>query len=247
MGGMFLLGIVTSFSPCSIAFLMAVISFVGAASIRHKGQVLEEPPTGVGLRIGIAFTIGTGAVFLVFGLFIAYLGDFVRMSTTFFLIAGSMLVVLGLNMLFPIVARIRQGLSSLQTGGGGESCTLPDTDGKTLGRIQAMSRRSPDLAGVLLGILFSVGWAPCALSLTLPVMILLATQDISVWNGGLMMLAFGLGHGAAIIPFCAATGEIKGVGDRYARAAVLVQRAFAIAVVCIGILFMARFVGVILW
>ena len=247
MGGMFLLGIVTSFSPCSIAFLMAVISFVGAASIRHKGQILEEPPTGVGLRIGIAFTIGTGAVFLVFGLFIAYLGDFVRMSTTFFLIAGLMLVVLGLNMLFPIVTRIRRGLNSLQTSGQGESCALPDTDGKTLGRIQAMSRRSPDLAGVLLGILFSVGWAPCALSLTLPVMILLATQNISVWDGGLMMLAFGLGHGAAIIPFCAATGEIKGVGGRYARAAGLVQQAFAIVVVCIGILFMARFVGIDLW
>ena len=248
VGGMFLLGIVTSFSPCSIAFLMAVISFVGAASVRHKGRILEEPPTGVGLRIGIAFTIGTGAVFLVFGLFIAYLGDFVRMSTTFFLIAGLILVVLGLNMLLPMTKWIRQSLNSLQAGRSGECCALPDTDAKLLGRVQALSSRSPDLAGVLLGVLFSVGWAPCALSLTLPVMILLITQDISVWMGGLMMLAFGLGHGAAIIPFCAATGEIKNaMGGKYARMATLVQEAFAIAVVCIGILFVARFVGLDLW
>ena len=34
VGGMFLLGVVTSFSPCSIALLMAVVSFVGAASTR---------------------------------------------------------------------------------------------------------------------------------------------------------------------------------------------------------------------
>jgi cytochrome c-type biogenesis protein len=248
VGGMFLLGIVTSFSPCSIAFLMAVISFVGAASIRNREQRPEDPLVGVGLRIGIAFTIGTGAVFLVFGLFISYMGNFVQLSTTFFLIAGLILVTLGLNMLFPITTWIRQGLSTLRADQSSEACRVPDTKSKTLGRIQALSRRSPDLAGVLLGILFSVGWAPCALSLTLPVMILLVTQDISVWMGGLMMLAFGLGHGAAIIPFCAATGEIKGaVGSKYVRVAEWVQKAFAVVVVCLGILFMARFVGFNLW
>jgi cytochrome c-type biogenesis protein len=248
VGGMFLLGVVTSFSPCSIAFLMAVISFVGAASIRNREQRPEDPLVGIGLRIGIAFTIGTGAVFLVFGLFISYMGNFVQLSTTFFLIAGLILVTLGLNMLFPITTWIRQGLSTLRANQSSEACRVPDTKSKTLGRIQALSRRSPDLAGVLLGILFSVGWAPCALSLTLPVMILLVTQDISVWMGGLMMLAFGLGHGAAIIPFCAATGEIKGaVGSKYVRVAEWVQKAFAVVVVCLGTLFMARFVGFNLW
>ncbi len=248
VGGMFLLGIVTSFSPCSIAFLMAVISFVGAASTGNGGQRQERPVVGVGLRIGIAFTIGTGAVFLVFGLFISYMGDFLQMSTTFFLVAGFVLVMLGLNMLFPITTWVRQGLSGLRAGGEGDVCGVPDATGRTVGRIQALSRKSPDLAGVLLGILFSVGWAPCALSLTLPVMILLVTQDISVWTGGLMMLAFGLGHGAAIIPFCTATGEIRGaVGSKYIRFSQWIQKAFAVAVVCLGILFMARYAGFNLW
>jgi cytochrome c-type biogenesis protein len=248
VGGMFLLGIVTSFSPCSIAFLMAVISFVGAASIRNGEQRSKEPLLGVGLRIGLAFTAGTGAVFLVFGLFISYIGDFVQMSTTFFLIAGAILITIGANMLFPITTWVRQGMSSLGASQSCEACGVPDTRSKTLGRIQALSHRSPDLAGVLLGVLFSVGWAPCALSLTLPVMILLATQDISIWTGGLMMLAFGLGHGAAIIPFCAATGEIKGaIGNKYVLVSKLVQKAFAVVVVCLGILFMARFAGFNLW
>ena len=246
VGGMFLLGVVTSFSPCSIALLMAVISFVGAASTRSAGA--KEPVLGVGLRIGLAFTAGTGAVFLVFGLFISYMGDFVRMSTTFYLIAGAVLVVLGLNLLFPITTWVRQGLSSLAAGRSGQACGLPEDKGETVGRIQALSRRSPDLAGFLLGMLFSVGWAPCALSLTLPVMILMVTQDISVWTGGLMMLAFGLGHGVAIIPFCAATGEIRSaVGSRYVLAAKWIQIAFAVIVVCLGVVFMARFVGVNLW
>jgi cytochrome c-type biogenesis protein len=248
IGGMFLLGIVTSFSPCSLAFLMAVISFVGATAMSESGQKKRAPLVGVGLRIGIAFTIGTGATFLVFGLFISYMGDFVQMSTTFFLIAGAVLVLLGLNMLFPITAWVRNRLSMLRAGGEREACGIADSPDGTVGRIQALSRRSPDLAGVLLGVLFSVGWAPCALSLTLPVMILLMTQDISVWAGGLMMLSFGLGHGAAIIPFCTATGEIRSaLGNRYVRAAKWVQMAFALLVVLLGILFVARFAGFSLW
>ena len=248
VGGMFVLGVLTSFSPCSIALLMAVVSFVGAASTSRTETKAEGPVLGIGLRIGIAFTIGTGAVFLVFGLFISYMGDIVEMSTTFYLIAGAILVALGLNLLFPITTWVRQGLSSLAAGPSGQACGLPETKGTTVGRIQALSQRSPDLAGVLLGILFSVGWAPCALSLTLPVMILLVTQDISVWTSGLMMLAFGLGHGAAIIPFCAATGEVKSaVGNRYVLAAKWIQIAFAVVVVCLGVIFMARFVGFRLW
>lgn len=248
VGGMFLLGVVTSFSPCSIALLMAIVSFVGAAATRSAGAGAREPWLGVGLRIGIAFTAGTGAVFLVFGLFISYLGAFVEMSTTFYLIAGAVLVVLGLNLILPITTWVRQGLSSLAVPGPGRACGLPDGKTRAVGRIQAISQRSPDLAGLLLGALFSVGWAPCALSLTLPVMIMLVTQDISVWMGGLMMLAFGLGHGAAIIPFCAATGEIKNVvGGKYVAAARWIQVAFALVVVFLGVVFMARFAGLNLW
>ena len=160
----------------------------------------------------------------------------------------AVLVVLGLNMVFPVTTWIRHGLSSLATARPGETCRTPPVKDRTVGRIRALSQRSPDLAGFVLGALFSVGWAPCALSLTLPVMILLATQDISIWTGGVMMLAFGLGHGAAIIPFCAATGEIRNaIGDKYVLAAKRIQVAFAVVVVCLGAIFMARFVGLNLW
>lgn len=248
VGGMFLLGVVTSFSPCSIAFLMAIISFVGAASLRGGERNPQDPVLGIGLRIGVAFTIGTGAVFLMFGLLISYIGDFVEMSTTFFLIAGAILVILGLNTVFPMSTWFRRGLSAIGGSRRGESCPTPQTTGGLVARIRRLSAKSPDLAGVLLGVLFSVGWAPCALSLTLPVMILLMTQNISLWSAGLMMLAFGLGHGAAIIPFCVATGEIRGaVGDKYVSVAAWVQKGFAVAIVCLGVLFMARFIGINLW
>lgn len=248
VGGMFLLGVITSFSPCSLALLMAVISFIGAAAMgRGKQEGSSARLQSVGLKIGIAFTIGTSLVFLMFGLAISYIGRFVEMSSTFYLISGIILIVLGINIVRPVGDLLRKGLSALREG---PSCPAPPRgQGAMLqGRLASLSRRSPELAGLLLGILFSLGWAPCALSLVFPVLILLVSQDISVLMGGILMFAFGLGHGATIIPFCAVTGEIKGVlGNRYVSLSRWIQIIFAVAIVVIGVLFAARYFGFNLW
>lgn len=249
VGGMFLLGVITSFSPCSLALLMAVISFIGAATLGATKQ--EDGPTkfqSAGLRIGISFTIGTSLVFLMFGLAISFIGRFVQMSTTFYLISGVILIVLGINIIRPIGSLLRRGLSALREG---PTCPAPHANGEKASlqrRLSSLGRRSPELAGVLLGVLFSLGWAPCALSLVFPVLILLMSQNISMLTGGALMFVFGLGHGATIIPFCAATSEIKGVlGNKYIFLSKWIQSIFAVAVVIIGALFAARYFGFSLW
>lgn len=248
VGGMFLLGVITSFSPCSLALLMAVISFIGAASMgRSKQEVSATRQQSVGLKIGIAFTVGTSLVFLMFGLAISYIGRFVEMSSTFYLISGIILIVLGINIVRPVGDLLRKGLSAIRQE---PSCPAQRTGPeKTVqGRLASLSRRSPELAGFLLGVLFSLGWAPCALSLVFPVLILLVSQEISMLMGGILMFTFGLGHGATIIPFCAATGEIKGVlGNKYVSLSRWIQIAFAAAIVVIGVLFAARYLGFNLW
>ena len=248
VGGMFLLGVITSFSPCSIALLMAVISFIGAASMgRSKQEVSTTRQQSVGLKIGIAFTVGTSLVFLMFGLAISYIGRFVEMSSTFYLISGLILIVLGINIVRPVGDLLRKGLSAVRQE---PSCPAqPTGPGTTVQRrLASLSRRSPELAGLLLGVLFSLGWAPCALSLVFPVLILLVSQDISMLMGGMLMFTFGLGHGVTIIPFCAATGQIKGVlGNRYVSLSRWIQIMFAAAIVVIGVLFAARYFGFNLW
>jgi cytochrome c-type biogenesis protein len=248
VGGMFLLGVITSFSPCSLALLMAVISFIGAASMgRSKQEVSATRQQSVGLKIGIAFTVGTSLVFLMFGLAISYIGRFVEMSSMFYLISGIILIVLGINIVRPVGDLLRKGLSAIRQE---PSCPAqPTGPGTTVqGRLASLSRRSPELAGLLLGVLFSLGWAPCALSLVFPVLILLVSQDISMLMGGILMFTFGLGHGATIIPFCAATGEIKGVlGNKYVSLSRWIQIMFAAAIVVIGMLFAARYFGFNLW
>jgi cytochrome c-type biogenesis protein len=248
VGGMFLLGVITSFSPCSLALLMAVISFIGAASMgRSKQEVSATRRQSVGLKIGIAFTVGTSLVFLMFGLAISYIGRFVDMSSTFYLISGIILIVLGVNIVRPLGDLLRKGLSVIRQE---PSCPAQPTGAGTTvqGRLASLSRRSPELAGLLLGVLFSLGWAPCALSLVFPVLILLVSQDISMLMGGMLMFTFGLGHGVTIIPFCAATGEIRGViGNKYVSLSRWIQIAFATAIVVIGVLFAARYLGFNLW
>jgi cytochrome c-type biogenesis protein len=248
VGGMFLLGVITSFSPCSLALLMAVISFIGAAAFGgNKEEVPSTRRQSIGLKIGIAFTIGTSLVFLMFGLAISFIGRLVEMSSTFYLISGIILVILGINIIRPIGDMLRRGLSAIRQE---PSCPVRPigSEDTVQGRLASLSRRSPELAGFLLGILFSLGWAPCALSLVFPVLILLISQDISILMGGVLMFTFGLGHGAIIIPFCAATGEFRGVlGNKYVSLSRWTQIIFAVAIAIIGVLFAARYFGFSLW
>ena len=65
--GMFFLGIVTSLSPCSVALLLAMFSYVMTA--RRKEECLKKSASASreGFMIGVAFTQGMAIVFFVVG------------------------------------------------------------------------------------------------------------------------------------------------------------------------------------
>jgi cytochrome c-type biogenesis protein len=251
-GGMFLLGVVTAFSPCSIALMMAVISYIGSMRVDRTRRGGDGDGLGVSLTIGVWFTIGTSLVFMAIGLFLAYIGGLLELSSTFYLVTGALLVVVGVNAIYPLsplIEGLKWRLRSRQ--GKGASCAsmvgdgAPDEKKRVLNRLSAMP---PAVSGLALGILFSVGWAPCAISLVFPVIVLALTQEYTLLTGALMLFVFGLGHGAVIIPFCAVTGEAKErVGRRFANTGMWVQVVFGLAVVAIGIIFALRFVGLKLW
>ena len=264
---MFLLGIITSFSPCSILLLLTMISYIGSMkdeTINGSSRVDWEK----GLWIGISFTLGMTLVFLLFGLLISYVGLFIEMSDTFYLIAGMILVILGINAIKPfgdMLARLKsmnkkdidhsgtgevEADRPLEANGGAEVDGEMEVDNRFTGRrfIERLGKRSANLASFFLGILFSIGWAPCAISLVFPVVVLMLTQDFSILMGGLLMATFGLGHGMVIIPFCVASGEMKGkIGNRYMSAGKRIQFIFGLAIILIGMIFASRYYGVYLW
>jgi cytochrome c-type biogenesis protein len=235
--GIFILGILTSVTPCSIALLIAMVSYVG--SMQKDVQKTSKKYSLQGLWIGIIFTLGMSLVFFVFGMIISSLGAFIQASAVFFLIAGIILVILGINIFKPFSEIFKKRSKK------GTSLNFIE---KGQGIFFKLSKKSIYLGAFFLGILFSIGWAPCALSLMMPVFVLTLTQQISIVMGGLLLFVFGLGHGVPIIPLCAATSSIRGkLGNKYVTAGKWMQRIFGIVIIAIGVIMAIRFWGIKFW
>jgi cytochrome c-type biogenesis protein len=235
--GIFILGILTSVTPCSLALLITMISYVG--SLQKNSEKESKKYSFQGLWIGIIFTLGMSLVFFVFGMILSSIGFFLEASTVFYLIAGIILIILGVNIFKPfseLFKRKSEGKTGIEFVEKGQ------------GIFFKLSKKSIYLGAFFLGILFSIGWAPCALSLMMPVFILTLSQKISIVMGGLLLFVFGLGHGVPIIPLCTATSGIRGkLGNKYVTAGKWMQRVFGIIIVAIGLIMAIRFWGVVLW
>jgi len=235
--GIFLLGILTALSPCSIALLVAMISYVGT-QMKEKNDTVKKYSTQ-GFWIGIVFTFGMSLVFFIFGLIISSVGIFIEASTLFYLIAGIILIVLGINVFKPIRELI---------GSSSQSATGTQVMEKGKNIFIKLSKKSIYLGAFFLGILFSIGWAPCAMSLMMPVFILTLSQKISLLMSGLLLFVFGLGHGIPIIPLCAVTSSLRGkIGNKYVSAGKWMQKIFGIIIIIIGLIMALRFWNVNLW
>jgi len=242
--GMLALGALTSLAPCSIALLATMLAFLISRKEGKKETGAKGGRTSAlqGLSIGLYFTLGTGLVFLLLGFLVGYLDVFVTLSPAFFAVAGLVLILLGLNSTFSIFERMS---GFFKSGSGGGSNT------GTPGWARAVRRawgRSPEAGALLLGILFSLAWAPCAISLVLPVIVLMLASKVGLLAGGALLFFFGLGHAVPIIPIAMATETSRArLGEKYLRAGKAVTVVFGLAVVVMGALFIARGFGIYLW
>jgi len=236
--GIFLLGIITALSPCSIALLVAMISYVGSLQKQDEKENIKRYSMQ-GIWIGLVFTLGMASVFFIFGLIISSVGIFVEISTMFYLISGVILIILGINVFKPIKEIIRYKK---------ESKTSSQVMDKGKNIFLNLSKKSIYLGAFFLGILFSIGWAPCAMSLMMPVFILTLSQKLSIIMGGLLLFVFGLGHGVPIIPLCAVTSSVRGkLGNKYVTAGKWMQKIFGVIIIVIGIIMTIRFWGINFW
>lgn len=244
--GMFILGIVTSLAPCSIALMIAVFSYV--LTMRRKDEYLRKSTSTSreGFMIGVAFTFGMAMVFFVLGLFISQVGMFIRDARIFDLAAGAIMVLLGisnfksLEEIFSPVTSIIRGDS---TGEAGVSMLH-----RSINASIGLFKYSSLIGAFTLGIFFALGWAPCALSMVLPVLIWLASQNITPIAGGIMLFIFGLGHGVPIIPIATFSRTVGGrIGDQYISVGRWTTKVFAILVIMVGVVYMARYFGYLLW
>ncbi|MCM8831176.1 MAG: sulfite exporter TauE/SafE family protein [Candidatus Omnitrophica bacterium] len=220
--GLFVLGIITSISPCSLALFIAALSFI----------VGEEKNFKEGILIGIAFSLGMSFIFFILGIFISKLGQFVRFAHFFYIIAGILLVFFGLAQL---------GIYKKNNFFVAKNTDKP----KNFNIIQQfgfsvlnLNQHSKILPAFILGILFALGWAPCATSLIMPVALLVMSRDINIWQGGGLLFIFGLGHSIPIIPLAALSGQIRAsLTKKFTKTGEYLSNIFGVIILTIGMLF----------
>lgn len=249
--GMFFLGIVTSLSPCSVALLLAMLSYVMTA--RRKDEYLKKSASASkdGFMIGVAFTLGMAMVFFVVGLFLSDIGVFIRQARLFDLAAGLLMVILGINIIKPvgeIIEPVRSRLSHHKV----DPDDLPPDKGGLMERSVKISmdlfNYSAFIGAFTLGVFFALGWAPCAVSLVFPVLIWLISQNVTPLGGGLMLFVFGVGHGVPVIPIATFSRAVGGqIGEKYISAGRYVTKIFGLAVIVIGLVYAVRFFGHKMW
>jgi len=248
---MFFLGIITSFSPCSLALLLAMFSYVMTAYRRDEYLQKNTSASREGFMIGVSFTLGMAMVFFVIGLFLSDLGAFMRQALFFDLAAGLLMVILGINILKPI-GEIIEPISSRMSFRKNDPDDPPSDRKSLLEQTITFSmnlfKYSAFIGAFSLGVFFSLGWAPCAFSLVFPVLIWLTSQSVTPIAGGLMLFTFGLGHGILIIPIATFTRAVGvEIGQKYIDIGKWITKFFGVVVMIIGLVYLIRYFGIKLW
>lgn len=164
----FLEGVITFISPCLLPMLPIYISyFAGQESTETKSKTLTN---------SLGFVLGFSIIFIILGAFAGSIGGLLKQYGTLVnIITGSIVVIFGLN--FMGVFKI--GFLN------------------TSKRINASEVKSGFIPSMLFGIIFSIGWTPCA-GAFLGSALMLAASSSDVFKGIVMLLFYSMGLG---IPF----------------------------------------------
>ncbi len=261
--GVFLLGILSTFSPCSLFMLFAIISFIVSSGNRARRQTAgtgvvfevlsperKQPGHGnaggsdwrSGLWVGMTFSLGMVLIFALFGALASYIGVFIESSTAFSLIVGITLAILGINIVWPLGDAFRR----LFSRGGGQACGAEEDNTKRL--MRRLEGVNQGVVGVILGILFTVGWTPCALAMVLPVLVMIISGKVTLIAGIGLMCAFALGRAVVVTTFCAAIGGMKSrIYGKFLTAGKWIQPIFGAAMIALGVIYALRYWGFNLW
>lgn len=217
--GLFLLGIATFLSPCSIALVSVYLTYaVGISKSIRKGFI-----------IGCSFTIAMCLVFFFLGYAVSSLIPVDPASyRIFFAVAGFLLVFFGINNL---------GLfKRINITGSASSSFNERINALKLTALTRFSKYNYAAGSFMFGIVISLALGPCSLSLVLPAILLTIFSAPTPYHGGLLLFAFGLGHALPVIflSVLLVTAR-KAVSEKTATAGAWLTKIFGIAFIVIGI------------
>jgi cytochrome c-type biogenesis protein len=170
----FAAGVLSFLSPCILPLIPSYISYIGGVSL--KDLHAERPPRFLILGKTLLFILGFSIVFVALGVLFSGTGFFLSgVSRTINIIAGIIVILLGLNIIF-------------------DFWKLLNIEKKF-----HLNRQPKGLIGsVLIGMAFGAGWSPC-IGPILAAILFLAGNSAQIGTGMLYLSIYSLGLGLPFI------------------------------------------------
>lgn len=216
---LFLLGIATFLSPCSISLIAVYLTYsVGISKSIRRGLV-----------IGCCFALAMSLVFFVLGYAICALIPITLISSRIFYgISGILLIVFGLNNI-GVFKKL-----GLRTGIG--SSLNERLNATKLSSLTRFSNYNYAIGSFLFGLIISIALGPCTLSIVLPAVLLTMFTAPTAFHGGFLLLVFGIGHALPVLFLSVLFATARQTAsDKIAGAGKWVTKIFGVIFVLAGI------------
>jgi len=214
---LFILGIVTFLSPCSIALISVYLTYSAGVSKSIRR----------GFAIGCSFAVAMCLVFFILGYAISSLiPTSIINSRIFFGISGVLLILFGIN---------NMGLLG-KLGLNARGFLNERLNAAKLTALTRFSAYNYVMGSFLFGLIISIAVGPCTLSLVLPAILLTLFTAPSPFHGGFLLFMFGLGHALPVIFLSTLLATARKVAsDKITSAGEWLTKIFGLAFLIIGI------------
>lgn len=199
----FLGGLIASLSPCSLSMLPLIIGYVGGYG--------EQKPAKTFVQM-IFFVLGASIVFSVIGLICALTGKIFVGNPYFALIAASVILIMGLNIL---------GIIDIQ---------LP----VLIKEIPQNNFNNDFLYPILLGAIFAIIGTPCSTPILASIMAF-ASVSANMFQAILMLFLFSLGQGIIFILAGVLTSKLKSSGEKFYQISEIIMKVCAVLLILVAL------------
>jgi cytochrome c-type biogenesis protein len=247
-------GVISFLSPCVLPLVPAYLGQLTAIAV--AGNAAGRPPSRwLAVRHAVAYVLGFGSVFTLFGLTATFLSSgFAPYLDTLRQVGGVLLIVMGLSLAgilrIPVLERTWRPLDagamgSVATATGGMQLAPAGASlgfGDRLGA-RIVGERGGLAAAFGLGAIFAVGWTPC-IGVILGSILTLAATSGTVAQGTLLLVGYTLGLGLPFILIAAVYDRAPGVLRplvRHGRAVSLIGGLLVVAIGLAMLLDLLRF------
>ncbi|UCG00010.1 MAG: cytochrome c biogenesis protein CcdA [Spirochaetaceae bacterium] len=183
-------GVLSFLSPCVLPLIPSYLSLIGGVSVQDLG---ERKRSKVFLRT-VLFVLGFSIVFIALGVLFSGTGGFFSGATQIInIVAGVLVIVLGLNFIFNFWKFLNFEK-----------------------RLHMRSSPTGRLGALLLGMAFGGGWTPCVGPI-LASILFLAGSSAQVLQGTLLLAVYSLGLGLPFILAGLFFSQFLGARERMKR------------------------------